>query len=146
MRLEDVEVEPFGMLVHWLYTQSLSDCVKETDNQTQLLQLGKLWTLAGRCLIPRLQNTVMDHLPNMLRNLNPGKHSQVQELINHVYKTSKESTPLKKLVVDHLAWNIPRKFLEQWIPDLPKGMVTAIALTLKEQFSDPICARQQSVQ
>jgi hypothetical protein len=50
MEMEDVEPNIFGLLVNWLYTQNRVD----NDGSWQgIFDLAKLWTLGGRCLIPR---------------------------------------------------------------------------------------------
>lgn len=53
MVLEDVEADIFGYVVNWLYTQKI---IHPDDEEIQLLEFAKLWVLAGRFLIPRLQN------------------------------------------------------------------------------------------
>ncbi|TVY32519.1 hypothetical protein LSUB1_G007538 [Lachnellula subtilissima] len=53
MVLEDVEAVIFGLVVNWLYTQKI---IHPEDKKIQLVEIVKLWVLAGRFLIPRLQN------------------------------------------------------------------------------------------
>ncbi|KAG0649789.1 hypothetical protein D0Z07_3841 [Hyphodiscus hymeniophilus] len=69
MRMEDVQGRSFGTLVHWLYTKEID--VKEEDiidlmpfdiDAFKSLMLARLWTLARRCVIPSLQNQVMELL------------------------------------------------------------------------------------
>lgn len=65
MTLEDVELEVFGLLAHWIYFQKLES---NEDMMLDQITLGKLWIVAQRFLMPRLQNMVMDQLFKILPN------------------------------------------------------------------------------
>jgi hypothetical protein len=56
MMLEDVDPRAFGILVNWIYTQGV-----EIDNGTwpNLVTCAKLWILADRFLMRKMQNDVM---------------------------------------------------------------------------------------
>lgn len=51
MRLNNVNEKIFGKVVHWMYEKEI-----ENGTELDLLSLAKLWTIAGRFLIPALQN------------------------------------------------------------------------------------------
>lgn len=55
-------MKTFGLFVHWLYFQKI-----ESDSFIDILVLAKLWVLAGRCLMPRLQNEVLRELVLWIR-------------------------------------------------------------------------------
>ena len=63
MRLEDVEIQTSGMIVHWLYDKEddVQEFVKMPANFTvaESVSLAKLRLLARRCLISALQNETM---------------------------------------------------------------------------------------
>ena len=132
MRLEDIEAKPFGMLVHWLHTQSLSDCVKETDESTKLLLLAKLWTLAGRCLIPALQ----DLTSNWVRGLVvmcAGDEPRFRDFIHYAYETKEENTALKRIAADKLALQVEMTVFGEVLRDLPEGMLMDVTMALKRK-------------
>jgi hypothetical protein len=57
MRLEDVEGNIFGLLNSWLYTEKIDPSIFQF--REHLHTLCKLWELARRCLIPKLQHAVI---------------------------------------------------------------------------------------
>ncbi|TVY14091.1 Kelch repeat and BTB domain-containing protein 8 [Lachnellula arida] len=59
MVLDDVEAGIFGYVVNWLYTQKI---IHPEESKIQLEEMAKLWVLAGRFLIPRLQNEAIRHM------------------------------------------------------------------------------------
>ena len=54
MRLEDVEIPIFGMLLHWMYFHEIED-----KNEEDVMGLAKLWVLGGRFLVPEMQNAAI---------------------------------------------------------------------------------------
>jgi len=67
MRLEDVEVETFGVLVHWMYTGEFKAGLRaftndKDDTDYDLTAVAKVWKLAQRLLMPRLQNSAMEEI------------------------------------------------------------------------------------
>lgn len=99
MTLEDVHPIVFGLLVYWIYTETVA-IHKTGEKQWKLLV--DLWLLAQRCLIPKLQNDVMIKL---YTRVNVIDNSQLVKLCICVYQRHEtEDTPLRALVVHELAW------------------------------------------
>lgn len=65
--MEDVEPHVFGLLFFWIYSggsflqRKVGEKKEDTLNQTPT-QLAKLWVLANRLRIPKLQNAVIDEI------------------------------------------------------------------------------------
>ncbi|KAL2066894.1 hypothetical protein VTL71DRAFT_1318 [Oculimacula yallundae] len=101
--LVDVEVEIFGLLSHWFYTQEIRladpDAAKKSKNvvKSHLIPMAKLWSLAQRCDIPGLQNTVMSRMVPVLDNINM---VDVASFIMFVYSDENtKDTPLRALAI-----------------------------------------------
>ncbi|KAK0126628.1 hypothetical protein ONS95_008214 [Cadophora gregata] len=64
---QDTEETVVILLVNWLYSQSLvvKSLKSRKSNDTDDMKLFRLWVLADRLLIPRLQNAVMSKLYKM---------------------------------------------------------------------------------
>ncbi|KUJ07471.1 uncharacterized protein LY89DRAFT_742703 [Mollisia scopiformis] len=60
MTMEDVEVEIFHLLVTWMYCGE----IREVLDRNMAINMAKLWVLAGRFLIPKLQNQAIKHIGN----------------------------------------------------------------------------------
>lgn len=58
--LSNIEVDDFGLLVAWLYTQQID--LDGKDRDANVLPLTKLWALAARFSITKIQNTIMAQL------------------------------------------------------------------------------------
>jgi hypothetical protein len=68
MTLEDVEGEVFGCMVHWFYTQKV-ETQRVGTHADDLPKLVKLWVLAERCIIPRLQNAALEYIYRYFSNI-----------------------------------------------------------------------------
>jgi hypothetical protein len=58
----DVDLEAFGIIVNWMYTK---DIVASNGEQPGLCTLARVWILADRFLIPKLQNQAMENMLSM---------------------------------------------------------------------------------
>jgi hypothetical protein len=106
MRLEDVEGNIFGLLVHWMYKQEV-----EQRHEIGLLPAGKLWSLADRFMIPELQNSLIIMIRELI--IATKSPSEIAALIVVAYQ-SKIRTPLRMVVADGLSLGAPailQKFL-----------------------------------
>lgn len=59
MNLRDVDADIFGLVVNWVYTQKIIPPVEE---EVRLVELAQLWCLAGKFLIPQLQNQAIKQI------------------------------------------------------------------------------------
>jgi len=152
MMLQDVEVPVFGLLFFWLYSESIpqrkvGEKEEHTLSQTPA-QLAKLWVLAARFGIPKLQNTVIDAIFTAIEDIfhdveslqltreNPGELMKC--FVDFAYST--DLPILRNLAVDRLAWACPRDFFYDMVGDLPKEAIVDSAKALKSAHE--MCAAE----
>ncbi|KAE9376530.1 hypothetical protein N431DRAFT_462359 [Stipitochalara longipes BDJ] len=126
MTLSDIDVNDFGLLVHWFYTQQLD--LDPKDRDANVLPLAKLWVLAERFLITKLQNNIMDKLRVLVEF---AEKQNLKEFLHYAY-ISKGKSPLKRLAADRMAWCTTAQALGAWIEHLPEGMLVDIVMSLKK--------------
>ena len=123
---EEVPVDIFGLFVHWLYTQQLCHPGLEPQN-LGLMELAQLWTLAGRFLVPKLQNKVILKFFHFIRGVNI---PDALEILEYIYETEEE-TMLKLVAVNQVViWNKingGRAFYAPVIEKLPRGMLVDLS-------------------
>jgi hypothetical protein len=112
--MEDTNPDTFRVFVQWLYSQNFTHihheeqwelysedhdarCEKETISRIEL------WVLAGKLLIPQLQNEVMTLLRSVGRTcIDPfGLH------VDYIYQNTAKTSPLRRFVVNLIAWTAP---------------------------------------
>jgi hypothetical protein len=169
MRMEDVDTDLFGILVHWLYTKEIpsersfvpsrilvidgtagkviygfrheSDVADSSmalltlqeankwKDLKELVLLAKIWMLADRCLMPRLQNNSMKLLHAEIGKADP---RTVNRFADYCYQTTNQ-TPLQTLAIQRLAITLntaPPNILKPnaLIVDLTRHMATRVPL------------------
>jgi hypothetical protein len=90
MTLEDVDGNIFGLFVNWLYTQKVCHPGSEPE-KLEVMEMAMLWTLAGRFMIPKLQNQIM---PDLEFALADGIWPEVLPVYKYAYEVE-EATKLK---------------------------------------------------
>ncbi|PMD48951.1 hypothetical protein L207DRAFT_595480 [Hyaloscypha variabilis F] len=126
MTLPDVDLDGFGLLVHWFYTQQID--LDPKDRDSNVLPLAKLWTLAERLLITKLQNNIMDKLRVSVEF---AEKQNLKDFLHYAYAL-KDKSPLKRLAADRMAWCTTAQALGAWIEHLPEGMLVDIVMSLKK--------------
>jgi hypothetical protein len=121
MDMPNVASEIFGQLNHWLYTQNI-------ENGEDILVFGRLWILAELCLIPALQNQVMDLIRKSFDKL-PPTSEKLKALIKLVYDTKKQHEMLRKAIFDKCAFS-PSDWLGTLIPHLPQNLLIDVTKAL----------------
>ena len=99
--LDDVDVPPFNIFIHWLYTQSIpkniDEWVKVSEAKKWKIEVVELkaLVLADRFIVPEFQRA-------MNNNLVAGrmKHAPYYELVIHAFENLPPSSPILKLLVD----------------------------------------------
>jgi hypothetical protein len=137
MKLDDVEGEVFGRLVHWIYYGIIEDYPGPVAWPDIIIQtkiaMAKLWVLARRCLIPKLQNQVMrllvDH--NSRRGLTS---SQLAKFINYI--EDEDCKELKALMVDTLVWRASSNCFENTFPHLREALKLEVLRLMKQHCSN----------
>lgn len=98
---EAIEVPPFNILVHWLYTQRLPQSLKEWTQIAQVparkIELVKLkaLVLADRFLMPKLKAMLNNDLVDSRM-----RHAPFYELIIYAFSNLPPNTPLLRALVD----------------------------------------------
>ncbi|KUJ07483.1 uncharacterized protein LY89DRAFT_677715 [Mollisia scopiformis] len=132
MTLPIICPDTFGLVTHWLYTQQL-DLIPQ-EQASNVLPLAKLWCLAAKFRIAKLQNKVMSWLQPLTEGL---QGDSLKEFLCFVYENeegeSLERGVLKKLAIDRMAWGTSAKALGVWIQGgfLPGEMVVDVLMALK---------------
>lgn len=114
MELEDVEPAAFHLFVSWLYSQRLMDEQEESPSATTLI---RLWLLADRFLIPRLQNEVLAAVDKL-------RCSQTQRPggpYHSVYNNTLPGSPLRRYLVQ--VWGSGTGAKLEHLADFPPEML-----------------------
>ncbi|KAF8852849.1 hypothetical protein BDZ45DRAFT_729877 [Acephala macrosclerotiorum] len=114
MNFDDVESGIFGLLVNWVY---LHEFVRGDQKRVTYLDLAKLWALADRLMMPKLQNAVMDiytgfkdpqnlNVPAWDRDVDtPDMNVEAMvKVVKFVYESTPETAPLRALCVKTVMW------------------------------------------
>ncbi|TVY84229.1 hypothetical protein LSUE1_G000532 [Lachnellula suecica] len=91
--LADVDVDVFGLLVQWLYTQSLLNSKKEPAYQHRLMAL---WVLANRLEIPALMNDAI----NMLEERRRMENTVQMKTLGYVYANTVKGDALRRYLME----------------------------------------------
>jgi hypothetical protein len=96
---QDTSEVAVRLLIHWFYTQTLdTKPFNANDRQAVLAEdrsLVKLWILADKMLIPRLQNLVVEKLVSLRSQAN----ITLTHCIDYIYKHTAKGSPLPRLLL-----------------------------------------------
>jgi hypothetical protein len=130
MILDDIDVDTFGLLVHWMYQKEI-----EFADDLNLLQLGKLWVLADRLFVVDLKedavaaiNKTMNIHKNSEDVLKNGFLNTAKEFFKLAYETEIKSD-LKVIAVRFIIDQAPSN-LNKWSPELPRKMLEDLVYVL----------------
>ena len=124
MHLDDVEPEVFGLFIHWIYYQ---DIPNEPTQPGYLLNVARLWVMAQRFLIPRLQNAAIQILN---RGFYLGIYTGHQSLAPFLWELGKDN-PMTRLFIDSLA-HYDNTFLESFDSYIPAEMGLEVLKIMKK--------------
>lgn len=117
-----------------MYTQEF-----EYPKIRDVLLLGKLWILAERAIIPKLQNTTIDVLYPILRGpmvAFPSRTPDMQDLVDIVFGEHTEEHPiLRSLLVDYFA-SLHSRRLDDWAEHIPQKLLVQLTKTLAKDRED----------
>lgn len=109
----DLEADPatFGLLLNWMYTQDIKFNQNIHPMQATLVHL---WILADYLQIPKLQNQAIDlyHVLSITQD-NMGPTAATGWSARHVYESTTETSPLRRLLILHFAVFAQKKGLEE---------------------------------
>lgn len=142
--LDDVEPEVFRFIFQWLYMERLTLSVHDekkagnpADKNThsrkcyaQYLLLVKLWVLADRLCIDRLQNVIINHIVRIQGEC--GRMSSA--CFSYIYESTAEGSPLRRLAVDQAAWFGDSDSFLSRLQDYPKEMLLEIVSVFAKQL------------
>jgi hypothetical protein len=123
-------------MVHWFYTQKVETQSVGT-HVDDLPKLVKLWILAERCIVPRLQNSALEHIYKHLSNIfNPFPIGNtipdtLKQVIDVIFNSSERHDILRKLLVDHCTAHTS-KALRTLIPHVPQALIIGIILEMSK--------------
>jgi hypothetical protein len=106
--LEGTDPRTFNRFLHWIYYQSLPTSEVVGGNLNTNVEL---WIFADKYIVPKLQNymtIIMESLYGTLTRSDPSNigasvTQQFNALLQYVYKTTTESSRLRRVLVDYLA-------------------------------------------
>jgi hypothetical protein len=126
--MEDTTEEVFTLLVQWLYTQKLDGDLGGTSDSGN--RLARLWILAEKLLIPRLQNLAIDRLEEKRIEYKLFYTS----VLHHVWDSTAHDSPLLRLFMHQCVWNLePNVYLVN-INEFPKQMLAEICFLYAERI------------
>lgn len=102
--LPDTDPSAFSILVDWLYTQRVTPIQSDGDENPELTRLIKLWILADRFLIPRLQNETLA----AMHALDDEKQSLRSFSWMYAYDNTTEGSPLRRYFAYAVARRLER--------------------------------------
>jgi len=126
-RLDDTTPEAFALFVKWLYIQML-----ETGARDELIKsqpaLVRLWVLAEKLFIPRLQNQVVDVLEGQRLLF----HRICTAVIEYVWTNTAVASPLSRFYVSQRAWHLSPAVWAAKPENFPKEMLIEVATFIDE--------------
>jgi hypothetical protein len=129
--MEDTEPAIFHLLFQWLYSQK----IKVKKDPIDLLVLVKLWDLADLCLMPKLQNEVVDLTYRIINRWQQETIWVTTELFNYLYssETDGDNSLMKLCLIDSFCYFSTEDSLTETMDLLPSGAWLDVVLTLKRQ-------------
>lgn len=129
MYLPDVSSDDFGVCVKWIYDQHIE--LDPLDHDPKIMIFARLWNLAKRFRISKLQNKIMDKLRALVEE---AEKDVLKAFLDFVYKGTQDNAELRRLAADRMAWGTTQQCLGAWIKGghLPVEMLEDIVLALKK--------------
>jgi hypothetical protein len=130
--LEDTTEEVFALFSRFIYTLSLEGDLGDKVNAAP--NLCKLWVLAEKLLIPRLQNQVIDRIEATRDEFNVIYPYSVK----YVWENTASDSPLRRLFIRHCAWVLDGSWFRSHPEELPHEALIEICSLLREEvkFTD----------
>ncbi|PVH71817.1 hypothetical protein DL98DRAFT_577183 [Cadophora sp. DSE1049] len=132
VKLEETSPSVFGIFVNWLYTQTL---VNKSSEQPLSSHLFKLWILADKLLIPRLQNDILSMLEAARKS--KGLPSAV---FGYVYENTTEESMLRKYIV---AMCLSKTETMKNPDDYPRELLLEIVVAARRREKDALTRRER---
>lgn len=133
---DDFDREVINLLANWFYTEQIYfggvklDSSQASDG-TQLTEAGcivKLWILADKLLMPRLQNMAMDELSEYILD----ETTFSPELLSWVYDNTAPESPLRQYLVFEFTYNHHYVIRSRIHNYFPPEMLSEMFVALRE--------------
>jgi hypothetical protein len=98
--LEDTTEAAFRHFSEWVYTRNIYWDGKIKDDPISSI-LPRVWVLAEKFLVPKLQNRVVDLIEEVRKKRGP-----LGRTISWVYANTRCGSPLRRIYVHQWAWNV----------------------------------------
>jgi hypothetical protein len=125
--MEDTTEGAFTLLAQWFYTQKLDGDLGGANVAGD--NLARLWVLAERLLIPRLQNLAIDRIDEKRIECNCIYIGALQ----YVWDSTAPDSPLRRLFIHQCVWNLRSDVYRSSIDKFPKQMLAEICVLFEER-------------
>ncbi len=126
MVLEDVDPQVFGILANWLYSEEVCDAEKNTPD---LVACAKLWVLADKFLIIKLQNDAMSQIWDILESARGSDEvTGFGEFCRIAAETKPEDNPLLRITINMLSSH--KRCFDEWLDELPHSILLPVSKNL----------------
>jgi hypothetical protein len=129
MTIDDVEPETFGLLVAWLDPAKIEPMEHAIEIEAsrrpgrEALRFGKLWLLARRCIIPRLENQLADEIyATFDRGPSMSEYHPYYELA-----FAEAASELQNMAVSQFVRRLSKDVYDKTIENLPPAMILRVA-------------------
>jgi hypothetical protein len=143
MILEDIEPSIFGLFICWLYSGYVAlrkAGLKGEETLTQTpVQLAKLWVIAERFMLPKLQNRVIDEIFRAIEVMSRDIESfqltgetpaaLMEPFIQFAYTS--DAAMLQSVAVDRFAFACSQSMFLEMIDRLPVEAVVDVSKALR---------------
>jgi hypothetical protein len=129
----DVDLKAFGIIANWMYTQ---DIVASSGELPDFCTLARVWILADRFLIPKLQNQAMKDLLNISLQGKP----TIKEFLHCCHIADQHAAGESRLTLFAaavLTWT-PDGFLDDFLPLIPNSVFVKAWQAMKKEQKRPV--------
>ena len=126
IRLDDVEVSHFQLVVSWLYTGSVPPPYK--DGKPAYYTLLHIYALADRLCFEGLRNAVVDLMSDLADRTNSVLTPSDTRIL---YEQIRDSAPLRSLVIDLFSFKKTDRLLESHHDDWHAAFLRDLVVNLK---------------
>ena len=127
-KLEDTTPAAFALFVRWLYTQDIEDAMAANDHKeisAYYAALVRLWILAEKFMLSRLQNAVLE----VLEKLRISTKSFPILQYEYVYEHTSNDSALRQLLVHQCVWHMASRLFKMGAFSFPPEMLIDIVTT-----------------
>lgn len=131
--MEDTTEAAFALFLQWIHTQSLNIESREyTRAISDVTEEGqayfRLWVLAGKLMMPELQNRAIDLIQQMhLVHCTIWIHE-----IQYIYKNTSQGSPLRRVMVDQIPWGLGAEHIRAHAGSFTQESLLDIACASRE--------------